>query len=222
MKSIISLPQKLYDLLRGRFFLIEYRNVLARELRNCKRVLDLGCGPCSCLHKVPPNFYSLGIELFVPSILESRSRGIHTDYCIADVLQLGIKSKSFDCVLAIDLLEHLPKGAGLKFLMDCERIATKKIVIITTNGFINTNCPEILEKYGGNLLNIHQSGWSVEELNNMGYRCAGISGLKYIQYGDNQIKWRPKLFWMVVVDLSRSLVRFFPKTAFQIVAVKEL
>jgi len=222
MKSIISLPQKLYDLLRGRLFLNEYKNVLAWELRDCKRVLDLGCGPCSCLHQILPHFYSLGIDLFVPSILESRSRRIHTDYCIDDVVQLGIRSKSFDCVLAIELLEHLPKDAGLKLLRDCERIATKKIVIITPNGFVNTNCPEILEKYGGNILNIHQSGWSVEELNNMGYRCAGISGLKYIQYSDNQIKWYPRLLWTVVVDLSRWLVRFFPKMAFQIVGVKEL
>jgi hypothetical protein len=222
MKAIISLPQKAYDALRGRLFLNEYGNVLARELRDCKRILDVGCGPRSCVRRIAPQCYSLGIDRWMQSVRESRSKEIHTDYCIADVVHLCVKSRSFDCVLAVDLLEHLSKDAGLKFLGDVERIANKKVVIITPNGFVDTNCPEILDKYGGNPLNIHRSGWGVEELENLGYRCAGISGLKYMQYGDNQIRWRPKLFWMIVVDLSKWPVRYFPKAAFQIVAVKDL
>jgi len=48
----------------------------------------------------------------------------------------AIESKSFDIVIAMDLIEHLPKSDGYKLLYEMERIARKACMIMTPNGFV--------------------------------------------------------------------------------------
>jgi hypothetical protein len=78
--------------------------------------------------------------------------------------------KSFDCVLALDLIEHLEKEEGFQLISMMEKIATKRVIIFTPNGLL----PQ--QEFGGNRLQIHKSGWSVEEMREKGFRVIGILG----------------------------------------------
>jgi 2-polyprenyl-3-methyl-5-hydroxy-6-metoxy-1,4-benzoquinol methylase len=93
----------------------------------------------------------VGVDAFEPSIEKSRAEGIHNEYVKADVLEIGarLEEKSFDCVVASDLIEHLSKEEGLQLLETMEKIARERGVVFTPNGFPPQG------EYGGNALQIH-------------------------------------------------------------------
>ena len=79
-----------------------------------------------------------------------------------DFSELGsFDSCSFDCVTALDVIEHIKKAEGLRLLEDMERIAKKRIVVFTPNGFL----PQSV--HNNNPLQIHKSGWKVKEMRNL-------------------------------------------------------
>lgn len=206
-----------------RQFLVElgdrvYYQKLTSELRDCQLVLDLGCGSESPLKKVKKHFFSEGFDLYKPSIAKSRKAKIHDKYKVGDVKKIDsfYSPKSFDAVLALDLIEHLKKEEGLKLLKEMERIARKKVVFLTPNGFIK-QIP-----YEKNPYQVHHSGWRVKELRNRGYRVYGMRGLKFIRGEYATIKFKPWLIWGIIATVSEVLVYFWPELAFQVLACKDL
>jgi len=191
---------------------------LERELNDCKSILDLGCGPCSPIQYLSNNFHSVGVDIFEPSIEKSRRRGIHDRYFLMDVLDVGMKfsRKSFDGVVAFDLIEHLQKEDGIKLITMMEKIAKKKVVILTPNGFL----PQ--ESYEGNVYQIHKSGWVTEEMRERGYRVIGINGWKPLRGEMGKVRFSPKrpLEWFS--RLTQRAVRNRPEKAFALLCVKIL
>lgn len=191
---------------------------LAQELKGMESVLDLGCGRHSPLAKIKKKFFSVGVDIFQPSIKISKKRKIHDHYQTADALKIGqfFKRKSFDCVIALDLIEHFKKEDGLKLLKKIGRIAKKKIIILTPNGFTKQDPLE------DNPYQIHQSGWTAEELRKFGFRVYGMRGLKFIRGEYATIKYRPWFFWGLIATLSQLIVYFLPEFAYQLFGVQEL
>lgn len=193
-----------------------YYRALKWQLRGCRSVLDVGCGACSPLAKIKKHFYSEGLDVYRPSIEKSRKAKIHDEYKVADVRKVAkfYKPKSFDAVVALDLIEHLQKKSGLKLLKSMEKIARKKVILLTPNGFTRQDPLE------GNPYQIHQSGWTTGEFKQLGYRVYGMRGLKFIRGECATIKFRPWFFWGLVSVLSQPLVYFFPPLAYQLLVVK--
>src|SRR3990170_2553627 len=98
---------------------------LGKELNDCKSVLDIGCGDDSPIKFFSRRFYSEGVDIFLPSINKSKKETIHNKYHKMNILAIDKKFKpnSFDCVLALDVIEHLDKKGGLKLIKKMERIA---------------------------------------------------------------------------------------------------
>jgi hypothetical protein len=73
--------------------------------------------------------HSVGVDAFAPAIEASRRQNTHNEYFLLDVLEIDDKfgENSFDCVLACDLIEHLPKEDGERLIAMMEKIATKKL-----------------------------------------------------------------------------------------------
>jgi len=65
--------------------------------------------------------------LFKPYLLRSKEARVHHDYILADITKLEFRPKSFDTVLALDVLEHLTKGDGLNLIKNMEKIACKTL-----------------------------------------------------------------------------------------------
>lgn len=204
-------------------FLIElgdasYYKKIEKELTSMDSVLDLGCGSCSPLAKVKKNFYSQGLDSHGPSIEKSRRAKIHDKYKKSDVRKVDkfYQPKSFDAVLALDLIEHLTKKEALDLIDKMERIAKKKVILFTPQGFLKQDAS------GENPSQVHQSGWSIKELKKLGYQCWGMRGLKFIRGEWATIKYKPWFFWGMLSVLSQFFVYYFPRFAFQLLAVKEL
>lgn len=191
---------------------------LKKAVGNLGSLLDVGCGENSPIKYLDYSFYSVGIDLFEPSIRKSRGDGIHDKYLLMDALDLKDRfgSNSFDGVLALDLIEHLEKDRGRQLIGQMEDIARKRVILITPNGFL----PQ--ESYGENPHQTHKSGWKVGELKDLGYSVMGISGWKFLKGEKASIRFKPTLFWRVVSILSQPLVKHHPEKAFELLCVKDL
>lgn len=207
----MNLKQKMVKL--GDWF---YFEVLQRELRGMDSVLDLGCGSDSPLGKIKHNCYSVGVDKFKPSIAKSKQAKIHNEYRQADVLKAGafFNKKSFDAVIALDLIEHLTKSEGNIFLKKIENIARKKIIILTPNDFYKQ------EEYENNPYQVHRSKWEVQEFRCRGYKVYGMRGLKYLRKEYTTIKYKPWFLWGAISVLSETVVYSWPTQAYQLLAVK--
>lgn len=198
---------------------------LRQELKDCETVLDLGCGPSSPLQYSRNIKYSVGVEIFKPYLEESKRRKIHSKYIEQRVEEVDFPEKSFDAVIMIEVLEHLPEKIGYEMLQKAENWARKKIIVSTPNGYLPQKARD------GNLFQKHLSGWNIETMKRLGFRCRGLTGWKWLrkEAAGNEtkdgflasIRVRPKIFWFVIATLSQLITYPFPKSAFELFCVKD-
>ncbi len=193
-----------------------YFSTLEKELDGMQTVLDVGCGSWSPLAKVKKNFKSVGIDMYKPSIEELRKTKIHDEYKIGNVLKLRtyFKPKSFDAVIALDVIEHLEKEEGYELLSQMESIARKKVIILTPFGFTEQHPSD------GNPYQIHKSGWYIDDFKKRGYKVFGMRGFRFIRGEFANIKYKPWVLWGIIASLSQFFVYQLPILAYQLFAIK--
>ena len=182
---------------------------------NCKTILDVVAAFDSPMKVFSGKFYLVGVDAHKPSIERSLKLRIHNKYFnmpLSCLTEFG--PESFDCVVALDVIEHLSKNEGLRFLDNVERIAKKKIIVFTPNGFL----PQY--EYDDNPMQKHRSGWTATEMKLRGYRVTGIRGLKILRGEQSIIKFKPKSLWELTSILTQYIVRNQPEFAFQILCTK--
>lgn len=209
----MSIKQKLVDL--GDLF---YYKKLQNELLGMRSILDVGCGARSPLADLKKTFYSVGVDIFEPSIKQSRKAKLHDEYILGDVMKLKtlLKQRKFDAVVALDIVEHLEKKDGWKLLSEMEKVARKKIIILTPYGFTQQH------PYEKNPYQIHKSGWYPKELEELGYKVYGMRGLRFIRGECATIKYKPWFFWGAISVFSQFITFFLPSLSYQLIAVKEV
>lgn len=200
-----------------------YLEELGKELKDCKNVLDLGCGFKSPIMNFPKTFYAVGIDIYEPYIETSKKSGIHDKYYNMDILKAGenFKPESFDCVLALGVIEHLSKKNGFKLMDIMEKLAKKKVIIFTPSGLLSS------KKHNIQIGHDHKSGWTAKEFKELGYLVYGVNGWKYLKYDyadpdDNtQIRFKPKVFWKIVSDISQLILKNRPDSTYEILCIKK-
>lgn len=224
---MVSLIRKLYHnkLISHLFHTSVY--CLKRELKDCYSVLDMGCGPDSPI-KYCDITYSIGVDAFEPYIKASRDKKIHTEYILTNITDLNFKPNSFDAVVLMEVLEHLTKEEGKKLLKKIETWARKKVIITTPNGYLPQG------QMSQNPYQVHRSGWVVDEVRKLGYQPYGMAGWKFLRKENvstsmeeesaifSTIRFPPRIFWLVISELSQAITYFFPKVAFEVFCVKTL
>lgn len=211
------------SLLRS-LLLRDYRDTISLLTRDCESLLDVGCGdnsPAQFLLEIP---HKIGVDIFQPALDESARKKIHNEYVQSDVLSLTnhFKPRTADCSLASELIEHLEKEDGFELLKQMEHVSSKKVIITTPVGFL----PQTADK--DNPWQLHRSGWTPAEMQNLGYKVIGFNGAKFI--------WNIKFLWtkredaVLPIKIIRKLLliitdlftRHNPKYAYQMICVKEL
>ena len=173
-----------------------------RAIEDDWTVLDVGCGKQSPLADVKKSQRRLvGLDIYEPYIAQTKKLGIHDEYYVGDIRNLPFEPSSFDCVIAVDVLEHLSKDDGMRMLAEMERVARHKVILTTPNGFLPT--------YAGpkdNPEESHLSGWTCEALSNLGFTTRGFSGLKClwtVKNGQAVPKLPIPIFASAIVELSQ-------------------
>lgn len=194
----------------------DYIEELKKFTEGCKSLLDLGCGFSSPVKNLDKKIYMVGVEIYAPYLYKSRSEGIHQKYYRINVLNIEkyFKGNSFDCVLAGDLIEHLKKKEGLRLITMMEKISKKKVIIYTPKDFHQQG------ERDGNIWQKHKSSWEPREMLQLGYQVWGINGIYWLRNENSSIKFRPKIFWRLVTDLTQILVKRRPNLAAQMLCIK--
>ncbi len=131
-------------------------------------VLDVACG-LSFKSKFIPAKIRVGVDIF-----EKYFDHIETDvpYVVIkhDVRRLSeiFLPKSFDLVIALDIIEHLEKEESLAMIRECEKIARKAVILETPKGYVPQNLD--IQGHGGHEFQTHRCGWEKEELESLGYK----------------------------------------------------
>lgn len=221
MKKFFRLFKKTFP----RFVLATFIFEIENHLKGCNTILDVGCGDNSPISLLEEKYFTVGIDGHKPSIEFSKKQKIHNSYIFGDIRKLNslVKKKSFDAVMALDVIEHLKKDDGYKLLDNMERAARKKVILVTPNGFI----PQYNKE---NKLQAHLSGWTVEDFISRAYRVEGIYGTKFcnvLRTEEAELKWKPRLFWALVwgilVEITHHLyTKKHPKYSIGLLAVKKI
>lgn len=198
-------------------FLPNYPKELKKLTSSCSSLLDVGCGENSPVKFLSKKIFSVGIDVHKPSLTKSKQNKIHHRYFQMNVIDIDKKfaQSSFDLVLASDIIEHLDKKDGLKLIKKMEKIAKKRVIILTPNGFLTQ------ERTNNNPWQLHLSGYSVKEMKAMGYKVFGINGWKPLKGVRCFVTLRPKYFWLLVSTISQFFVKDSPEHAFSLMCVKE-
>jgi SAM-dependent methyltransferase len=81
---------------------------LWKETRPQMRILDIGCGAGSVSHELVMRGHEVyGLDLMKEAITRAKKRGIHAEIYDVNNLPLPFQDGFFDCILALDILEHL-------------------------------------------------------------------------------------------------------------------
>lgn len=195
-----------------------FYKMLERSILTSASVLDVGCGSNSPIRTVKKTSYREGIDIYKESLEESKKNKIHDKYVHGDIQKLNeyYKPKSFDVVVALDVIEHLEKRHALRLIKDMETIARKKIIILTPNGFCDQG------HYGNNPYQDHKSGWSKKDLGELGYKVYGLRSLRYLRGEFATIKFKPWLLWGFIAFITEPLLYYFPSFSYHLFAVKTL
>ncbi|HEY8210652.1 MAG TPA: class I SAM-dependent methyltransferase [Myxococcaceae bacterium] len=198
------------------------RNLIDRgEIRVA---LDIGCGTESHLSQFRPRVRTVGLDGFEGALEDSRKKGVHDDYVLADILRTDPKEilaraggEKFDLVTLYGVLEHFPKRQGWELLERCEELTSRYVLLETPNGFVEQG-PEF-----GNEMQRHRSGWFPQELEGLGYQVHGTTGTRYLRGYVAGPKYDLKGTISVDYAISWLLrVNDHPGHAFNLVAIKDV
>ena len=214
-----NLFYKIYKAIMGSAF-PNFETLLESAVGDAQTLLDVGCGTNSPIQYFSHRLHATGIDLSENAIEASRKKGIHKEYLLVNALELDavFQPKSFDCVIATDLIEHLEKPDGYRLLDSLERIARKKVIIYTPNGFLK----QVPEEVAKNKYQEHRSGWTPEEFVSRGYGVVGIHGLRSLRGETVNLRFKPWFFWQIISILSRPYVLHRPQKALEILCTKNI
>lgn len=135
--------------------------------REAKTVLDVGSGPGLPMEllKVGHKFdKTVGVDLFKPYISETKKKKIHDNYVLQDIRKLDFPDKSFDVVMALQVLEHLEKKEAWKLVAKMEKIAKRQVILATPIGYMHHPHTD------NNPHQEHKSAFQPEDFEKKGYK----------------------------------------------------
>jgi SAM-dependent methyltransferase len=211
------------------FLKSQYYNLIARELKGAKTVLDVGCGEASVISKVKnrKDFHSTGVDAYPGYIEISRQQGIHDEYIVADITKINFPPKSFDVVISVDVVEHFEKDEAIQLLERMESWAKKKVICITPNGW---SPPHVHEAPRDDELSTelmrHKCGWTADDFKERGYRVRGAKGLKrftfHMEKGQAIYTYDETPVRKLMAQISSAFTYPFPRMAMKLLAIKDL
>lgn len=197
-----------------------FLNKLESSLSDCTKVLELGAGKFSYLRSLKKKFHITAFDIDQKSLDIAKGDNVYDQYVRGDVTKISdhFSENSFDCVVAFDLIEHLEKEDGLVLIKNMEKIAKKRIVIYTPNGFL------FQDVIDGNIYQKHISGWSYHEMKVNSFRVYGINGLKVFRGPLALPRIRPGFIGYFLSNLSWIMLKVLglDKFAFSILCIKDI
>jgi len=173
-----------------------------------KTVLDCGCGKGVWTYLLRSDrngesAWMVGLDIEKRWINHCKQYNIYNDLILAHASYLPFRNKSFDFVLASELIYYMSKKQGERFLNEIDRICKSRAVVTAPNGPWPHYCDE---------RDRHRSTWSVTDFVSRGYRLHGL-GFKLTKHV------RAKL-WGASFYIFTPISYFIPQIGERLIAVK--
>lgn len=113
-----------------------------------------------------------GVDLHYENLSRLGRYNIYDLLIHGNAARLPFKDKSFDTILAFEVMEHMTREDGYVALDEFERLAKKCILISTPNKACLRD--GLYESDGFNPHEAHLSWWKIKDFKKKGYRCYGL------------------------------------------------
>jgi len=147
-------------------------------------VLSLCCG--IGIELAPLSAKSItGVDIAPQYIAELKKALPQVKGVVSDALAYIKKAKndSFDVISLFDAIEHLTKEDGVELINECKRVARKHILLFTPEGYVRNEPHNAWGIEGADHWQQHLSGWTMDELRNLGFTILHRQGGK-TQHGE--------------------------------------
>ncbi len=183
--------------------------VLARVLQPGFSVLDVGCSDGRGSELLTG---ADGCDIYRPALETARRVGRRRRPVQGDLRHLPYRDRSYDLVVALDVVEHFEKPDALAVIAEMERVARQTVVVMTPSGFV-PQPPGENEPWQE-----HRCGFAASELTALGFRVEGVGGPAALRgpYGS----FRGGVVGQTLAVASSPYIRRRPEHAFHVVAVK--
>ena len=191
---------------------------ILKVLQGFQSILDIGCGRCSPI-RFADAAKLVGVDAFEPDLERARQANTHDEFLLADCRSLAdhFDENQFELCIAKDVIEHVSREDGMQLIRDMERIASKRIVLFTPNGFLTQHSAEEGD------LQQHLSGWTVADMRELGFTVVGLLGPSVLRTEGHAIKYKPAVLWGLISMVLQALwCRHRPNTASAILCWKDL
>jgi len=136
-------------------------------------VLDCGCGYGRWGRAVRSRrggreAFVVGSEIFERYALASRLSTSYDELVLCDIRRVPFRHGSFDLVLACEVIEHMDKQDGIRFLRHLKLVAKRRVIVTTPNGYYPQGAAD------ENIFQVHRSTWSVSDLRKLDFRVKGV------------------------------------------------
>ncbi|MGH9988132.1 MAG: class I SAM-dependent methyltransferase, partial [Nitrososphaeraceae archaeon] len=148
-------------------------------------ILDVACGRGRWGMLVRTNWWNtrngngeseprllIGVDIFLPFLQKVKHHKIYDDVLCCHVAYLPFRDKSFDTVLASEVIEHMPEDEGYQLLSEIERLARMTTIVTTPNILRKRDGLETPE--GFNQYEQHITHWPIRKLRARKYRVRGV------------------------------------------------
>lgn len=191
--------------------------------KESETILDLGCGKGDIMASLKRRGYkgaAIGGDVFLRYLKVCKTCPTYNDCVLLDARYPPFREKSIDLILFIGVIEHLGKGDGLVVLEELDRLSKKRIIVLTSSGFL----PQ--DSFDCNIYQEHKSGWFPEEFRKRGYKVYGVSRIKRAPYAIKSKIGKKISALLIAFPLLRFVSQPFvytkPEIAFHMVCVKNL
>ena len=188
---------------------------ITSEIKNDTWVLDCACGrgKWGSLIRInyPHGINIIGCDIFLPYLDFCRVHKMYDALVCCDVAELPFRAKIFGVSIGCEILEHLSKTKGRKFIEEMRRV-TKAIIVISTP---NVYRPQ--EAIHGNIYEVHRTLWSPKDLRELGFKVRGV-GVRVT--GSQKLPKMLRFFLKLIMPLDR-LSYVFPSLSQFLVAWRE-
>ena len=186
---------------------------LSRVIQPGDRILDVGCSDGRG-SRVLSDRGAAGVDVHRPTLTAAKDGGRRSPVAQADIRQLPFRSRSFDVVASLDVIEHFDKADARAVIIELERVAKRAVVLMTPRGFV-PQPPTDDEPWQQ-----HRCGFAAEELRALGYRVEGQGG--YAAWRGAYGAFRGGLLGQLAAVGSAPLIRRAPHLAFHLIGMKEV
>jgi len=186
----------MFNIARARYYRKKLDRTITRMTCDCHSALEFGCcfgdrlAATCCSVKI-------GVEVHLPYVQEAAKRYPHQIYVHANMLDvpaLRLLISGIDCVLLIDVIEHLERDDAERMILYAQDIARKRVLLFTPQGDMPQG--DDPHEMGADSWQTHRSAFQVEDLEKFDFdvavwhKCHRIRGNTYSAMFAT---WEPKV-----------------------------